>query len=574
MTSSKSNKTPKHRPRRSPGGAKLGRAAQIRGKQGRGSQSRGEQGRSQQGPGEQGRSEQGRSEQGRPGAAPDERRASAAGAFRSREDADRPSGSERRGKRRANELRGRPLVSSNRPPPGGGRFGNLTRTNAPTALAPPKRKPPAEAPSSPAAATPPLTAPPPDWAPGVDVWADPDESPPSSQRTQRQEPPDADRSSPHDTTDAGDFGMLGIGTRVLPPDMEFELFEEDSSVMHPVPTPDAETVEERIRELEARLDGMMTTVTTPPSASRPTTEGSDSRRDEPREEELTEANAVEAARELLQNDYYRRKWGRASLRAHVEEVDDFGLAPEFEERLLPLLKFLFRYYFRVETKGIDNIPSEGRAVVVANHSGTLPLDGVILRQALREHHPATRDLRWLAEDFVFYLPFIGVTLNRIGAVRACQENAQRLLAKDHLVAVFPEGTKGIKKLYRQRYQLQRFGRGGYIRLCLRTQSPLIPCAIVGAEETNPMLYRLDNLSRLLGLQYLPVTPTFPWLGPLGLVPAPTKWRITFGEPIALDGYGPEAADDHVLIGRLSERVRASISSMLEGSLRARRSVWL
>src|SRR5690606_38671937 len=138
-TSSKSNKTPKHRPRRSPGGAKLGRAAQIRGKQGRGSQSRGEQGRSQQGPGEQGRgeqgrSEQGRSEQGRPGAAPDERRASAAGAFRSREDADRPSGSERRGKRRANELRGRPLVSSNRPPPGGGRFGNLTRTNAHTAL--------------------------------------------------------------------------------------------------------------------------------------------------------------------------------------------------------------------------------------------------------------------------------------------------------------------------------------------------------------------------------------------------------------------------------------------------------
>lgn len=572
MTSSKSNKTPKHRQRRSPGGAnKPGRAAPpVGGKQGRGRSgkpSRAKQSSGAQASGKQSSGELGRAQD----AALDNRGSRTAGALRSREDADRPSGSQRRGRRRADDLRGRPLVSSNRPPPGGGRLGGLTKTNAPTATAPPKRKAPAPAPT-----TPPPTAPPPDWAPGVDVWADPDESPPSSQRTQRADAPDAGRSYPssHETADAGDFGMLGIGTRVLPPDMEFELFEEDSSVIHPVPTPDAETVEERIRELEARLDGMMTTVATPPSAPRPTTEGSDPRRGEPREEELTEANAVEAARELLQNDYYRRKWGRASLRAHMEEVDDFGLAPEFEERVLPLLKFLFRYYFRVETKGIDNIPSEGRAVVVANHSGTLPLDGVILRQALREHHPATRDLRWLAEDFVFYLPFIGVTLNRIGAVRACQENAQRLLAKDHLIAVFPEGTKGIKKLYRQRYQLQRFGRGGYIRLCLRTQSPLIPCAIVGAEETNPMLYRLDNLSRLLGLQYLPVTPTFPWLGPLGLVPAPTKWRVTFGEPIALDGYGPEAADDHVLIGRLSERVRASISSMLEGSLRARRSVWL
>lgn len=404
------------------------------------------------------------------------------------------------------------------------------------------------------------------WAAGpasdMDDWSDGAEEAPVS----------SERSGPH--LDAGDYGLLGIGSRVLPPDMEFELFEEDSSPLHIPPSPDQQSVEDRIRELEARLDGMMTTVASPRVEAASAVVREATRPASTANEEVSEASAVEAARELLQSDYYRRRWGRASLRAHVEEVDDFGLAPDFEQRIRPLLKFLFRQYFRVETRGIDNIPDAGRAVIVANHSGTLPLDGVMLREALREHHPSSRDLRWLAEDFIFYLPFIGVAMNRIGAVRACQENAQRLLAKDHLIAVFPEGTKGIKKLYRQRYQLQRFGRGGYIRLCLRTQSPLIPCAIVGAEETNPMLYRLDNISRLFGLQYLPVTPTFPWLGPLGLVPAPTKWRITFGEPIALDGYGPEAADDHVLIGRLSERVRASISSMLEGSLRSRRSVWL
>lgn len=466
------------------------------------------------------------------------------------------------GASRSSPGRPRRLVSANRQVPNASQ-----KRDAPTAHTPPKRK------LTPA----PPTAPPADWAPNMDnEWDDDPSVTESDQRTfaDDEAPASSERTggSPDDHTDSGDFGMLGIGTRVLPPDMEFELFDEeplatDETLAEP------ENVEERIRELEARLDGLMTTMAVSSESSRGDEQSL--ARTPPATEEITsEANAVEAARELLQSDYYRRKWGRASLRAQVEEVDDFGLDPDFEQRVQPLLKFLFRRYFRVETRGIDNVPAQGRAVIVANHSGTLPLDGVMLREALREHHPVARDLRWLAEDFIFYLPFIGVTMNRIGAVRACQENAQRLLAKDHLIAVFPEGTKGIKKLYRQRYQLQRFGRGGYIRLCLRTRSPLIPCAIVGAEETNPMLYRLDNFSRVFGLQYLPITPTFPWLGPFGLVPAPTKWRVTFGEPIALDEYGPEAADDHVLIGRLSERVRASISSMLQTSLRARRSVWL
>jgi 1-acyl-sn-glycerol-3-phosphate acyltransferase len=194
----------------------------------------------------------------------------------------------------------------------------------------------------------------------------------------------------------------------------------------------------------------------------------------------------------------------------------------------------------------------------------------------REHEGragAPRELRWLAEDFVYYLPFVGTAMNRLGAVRACQENAERLLAAGNLVAVFPEGAKGIGKLFKERYQLQRFGRGGFIRLALRTQTPLVPAAIVGAEEANPMLYRIEYMAKTLGIPYLPITPTFPALGPLGLLPAPTKWKVVFGEPIDFSAYGPEAADDDLLVGRLAERVRATIQAMLDRTLAGRQSIW-
>ncbi len=157
-------------------------------------------------------------------------------------------------------------------------------------------------------------------------------------------------------------------------------------------------------------------------------------------------------------------------------------------------------------------------------------------------------------------------MNRVGAVRACPENAERLLAKESVVTVFPEGVYGIKKLFSERYRLQRFGRGGYIRLALRMRAPIVPCAIVGAEETNPLLYRLESMAELFGLPYIPITPTFPLLGPLGLVPAPTRWRIKFGEPIQVGSYGPEAADDQLLVSRLSDRVRNAIQGLLESGL--------
>ena len=285
------------------------------------------------------------------------------------------------------------------------------------------------------------------------------------------------------------------------------------------------------------------------------------------------AAVFDTARELLSTDYYLQHWGRLGMRGRSEEVDDFGYDPVYEERFRPFFNFLYSTYFRVATEGIENVPDTGRCLLVANHSGTLPYDGVMLKTAMKREHPKPRDVRWLAEDFIFHFPFLGSFTNRIGAVRACQENAERLLSQDALVAVFPEGVKGIGKLFKERYRLQRFGRGGFIKLALRTSTPIVPVAIIGAEETNPMIFRIEAFSRALGVPYIPVTPTFPALGPLGLAPAPTKWKIVFGEKISLSEHGPEAADDDILVTQLAERVRACVQSMVDRAVGARRSVF-
>jgi 1-acyl-sn-glycerol-3-phosphate acyltransferase len=361
---------------------------------------------------------------------------------------------------------------------------------------------------------------------------------------------------------------LGMGSRMIPPHMSWS----DPLDSMPPASPARGDVAEQIKSLEARLDGLIRN-----SAARvEVEETSDPLHEAPRAVPVRaagDAPPVPDADEISATPYFEKQWGRKSLTSRSEEVDDFGLDPAYESKVRPVSEFLYRRYFRVKTNGIENLPKSGRCIIVANHSGTLPLDGLMLRTALHLERGGARELRWLAEDFLFYLPFAGVFMNRVGAVRACQENAERLLEKEHMVAVFPEGVQGIKKLYRERYRLQRFGRGGYIRLALRMRAPIVPCAIVGAEETNPLLYRVEYLAGLVGLPYIPVTPTFPFLGPLGLLPAPSRWRITFGEPVSLDHHGPEAADDHVLVGRLSDRVRGTIQSMLESGVRERRSVW-
>jgi 1-acyl-sn-glycerol-3-phosphate acyltransferase len=340
------------------------------------------------------------------------------------------------------------------------------------------------------------------------------------------------------------------------------VFDADTESLAPAADANDGDVAEQIRALEARLDGLMRGGDPEPSSS--------ISNPKPEREPAPPAPPAEA---IDGSPYFEQQWGRLGMRSRAEEIDDFGLNPEYEQKTRRLAEFLYKRYFRTKVEGIDGIPKEGRCLVVSNHSGTLPIDGMMLRTALRLEHRSARDLRWLAEDFLFYLPFAGVFMNRVGAVRACQENAERLLAQESLVAVFPEGIQGIKKLYKERYQLQRFGRGGYIRLALRMRAPLVPCAIVGAEETNPLLYRLESLASLVGLPYIPVTPTFPLLGPLGLMPAPTRWRIKFGEPITFDSYGPEAAEDQLLVSRLSERVRSTIQTMLDSAVRERQSVW-
>jgi 1-acyl-sn-glycerol-3-phosphate acyltransferase len=343
----------------------------------------------------------------------------------------------------------------------------------------------------------------------------------------------------------------------------------------PPDRPSDPSVAEKIRELEQRLDRMIgehaRTLTTDDA------DGSAIARSEspPSRSNIPPApdSVLDTARELLSTDFYLRKWGRMGLRNRSEEVDEFGYDPVYEQKVLPFFDFLYDRYFRVEAHGAGLVPSEGRCLLVANHSGTLPFDGMMLRMAVRREHPQHREVRWLAEDAIFHFPFLGSFTHRVGAVRACQENAERLLDQGALVAVFPEGMKGIGKLFKERYRLQRFGRGGFVKLGLRTRTPVVPVAIVGAEETNPMLSRVEYLTRALGIPYLPVTPTFPLLGPVGLLPAPTKWKIFFGEPVDLASFGAEAAEDEVLVGRLNEQIRAQIQQMLDRALSERRSVW-
>ena len=154
------------------------------------------------------------------------------------------------------------------------------------------------------------------------------------------------------------------------------------------------------------------------------------------------------------------------------------------------------------------------------------------------------------------------------------ENGIRLLEQDELVAVYPEGHKGVSKLFKDRYKLARFGRGGFIKMALNTQATIIPVSVVGAEETYISLAKSPFLARITGLPYFPISPTFPWLGPLGLVPLPTKWYIDFGEPIPMDGYGPEAATNLVLVSQLTDKVRKVVQEMINARLNQRRSIFL
>ncbi|MFE5907771.1 lysophospholipid acyltransferase family protein [Streptomyces wedmorensis] len=269
--------------------------------------------------------------------------------------------------------------------------------------------------------------------------------------------------------------------------------------------------------------------------------------------------------------------GLAFLRRRITgeyEVDEFGYDEELTDQvLMSLLRPLYEKYFRVEVKGVENIPADGGALIVANHSGTLPLDGLMMQVAVHDRHPAGRHLRLLAADLVFMLPVVNELARKAGHTLACAEDAERLLRAGEIVGVMPEGFKGIGKPFGERYKLQRFGRGGFVSTALRAGVPIVPCSIVGAEEIYPMVGNAKTLARVLGLPYFPLTPTFPWLGPLGALPLPTKWTIQFGEPIPTDSYAPEAAEDPMLMFNLTDQVREQIQHTLYKLLVQRRSVF-
>ena len=255
-------------------------------------------------------------------------------------------------------------------------------------------------------------------------------------------------------------------------------------------------------------------------------------------------------------------------------VDEFGFDPDLNDHvMIPTLRPLYEKWFRVEVSGLHNVPSQGGALVVANHSGVIPLDALMTTVALHDHHPASRSLRMLAADLALATPVLGSLTRKAGHTLACAPDAERLLNGGEVVGVWPEGFKGIGKPFADRYKLQRFGRGGFVSAALRTGAPIIPCSIVGAEETYPMIGDVRFLARLLGFPYFPVTPLFPLLGPLGVVPLPSKWYIEFGEPIETSELGPAAAEDPMLVFNLTDQVRETIQQTLYKLLAQRRGVF-
>ena len=238
--------------------------------------------------------------------------------------------------------------------------------------------------------------------------------------------------------------------------------------------------------------------------------------------------------------------------------DEWGFDAEFADNVEPLAAFLYERWWRVHAEGAEKVPAHGRALLAANHAGILPWDAVMISMAIMREHPLPRQPRFLVLDWAFRLPYVSVVMRKVGGVVASPHNARRLLEQDELVAVFPEGVKGTGKPYSERYRLQRFGRGGFVEIALATGAPIVPVAVVGSEEIYPKLGESPALARALGAPFFPLTPTFPWLGALGALPLPSRWRIEFCDPIATAHYGPGAVRDRGLVLELSERVRDTV----------------
>ncbi len=248
--------------------------------------------------------------------------------------------------------------------------------------------------------------------------------------------------------------------------------------------------------------------------------------------------------------------------------DRYGFHPDtFRRGALPSA-LLYRYYFRVENHDIERVP-EGRVLLVCNHAGQLPFDGMMLAMSMLLEAEPPRAVRPMAEYWVSQLPFVSEMATRMGSMVGTRENCIKMLEAGECVMVFPEGVRGMNKLYADRYQLKRFGLG-FVRLALATDTPIVPVALIGSEEQNPGLANLESLGRLVGAPAAPITPTFPLFGPLGLLPLPVKYHFYFGEPLRFEG---DPSDEDAVVQKHVDVVKGSITDMFERGLAERKGVF-
>jgi len=256
-------------------------------------------------------------------------------------------------------------------------------------------------------------------------------------------------------------------------------------------------------------------------------------------------------------------------------LDDWGRSERVIGAIAPLLDFYYRYWFRVEQEGVENVPASGGALLISNHSGALPPDAPMISQAILHEHPSPRPVHMLAEHWFKGYPGVGLLTNKIGVVPAHPANAQRLLYDEQgLALAFPEGMKATRKLYWQRYRLRRFGRGGFVRTAMRAGVPIVPIAVVGAEDAMPIFAHVPLMQRLTGLIYFPVNHAFPHLGlAAGLLYLPAKFKIRFLEPIDMSRYGGDDLEDLALVQGIAEDVRDRIQTEVDRLVAGRSSVW-
>ncbi len=258
------------------------------------------------------------------------------------------------------------------------------------------------------------------------------------------------------------------------------------------------------------------------------------------------------------------------IRANLNEygVDPWGFDPRYLKWALPFASFFYYRYFRVETVGIRNVP-EGRVLLIANHSGQIPVDGALIVLSMLFEAEPPRMVRSMVETWVPTLPLVSYFFPRTGQIVGTRDNCRRLLNRDEIILAFPEGVRGISKPFSKRYQLQQFGLG-FMRLALMTGAPVVPVAVVGAEEQIPALIDFKPLARMFGMPAFPITPFFPWLGPLGIMPLPVKIRIYYGRPMYFEGDPDD--DDEILLPKV-QKVRRTIQRMIRDGLKVRRGIF-